>query len=224
MKFTTRKIPGSEALQILIEQRQRFPKTGHYPFLIGEADEIARINDASNLYQEEPAAIIQKSLAINMADWMANRQSELQDDGMDAEEILGEWPRKKVGHGSIRLHTDVLTGEVMSEIYMGFAKIKEPWHWAAAIKWGGWNDCPLPEIHCAIHRDWQNRFGAEVTGVSSVVVECIVRKPPQDRAGAIALAWEQYWYCPDIVEQGCVSISNLAASLLDSPYWFFWWD
>lgn len=93
MKFTTRKIPGSEALAILIEQRQRFPKTGHYPFLIGEADEIARINDASHLNQEEPAAIIQKSLAINMADLMANRQSELQDDGMDAEEILGEWPR-----------------------------------------------------------------------------------------------------------------------------------
>jgi hypothetical protein len=28
----------------------------------------------------------------------------------------------------------------------------------------------------------------------------------------------------DIVDQGCESISNLAATLLNSPYWYFWWD
>ncbi|MBL8817724.1 MAG: DUF4253 domain-containing protein [Planctomyces sp.] len=28
----------------------------------------------------------------------------------------------------------------------------------------------------------------------------------------------------DIVEQGCESISNLAATLVNSGYWYFWWD
>jgi hypothetical protein len=31
-------------------------------------------------------------------------------------------------------------------------------------------------------------------------------------------------YCPDIVEQGVESVSALAAHLLDSPLWYFWWD
>jgi hypothetical protein len=26
------------------------------------------------------------------------------------------------------------------------------------------------------------------------------------------------------VAQGCNSISNLGATILNSPYWFFWWD
>ena len=38
------------------------------------------------------------------------------------------------------------------------------------------------------------------------------------------LAWEQYWYCTDLVEHGHGSIANLAATLLDAPYWYFWWD
>ena len=38
------------------------------------------------------------------------------------------------------------------------------------------------------------------------------------------LAWEQYLYCQDIVVQGCETIANLAATLLNSPFWYFWWD
>jgi hypothetical protein len=60
--------------------------------------------------------------------------------------------------------------------------------------------------------------------MSGDVVECVVTKPPTDRNAATNLAWEQYWYCVDIVEQGCESVSNLAATLLNSPYWYFWWD
>jgi hypothetical protein len=40
----------------------------------------------------------------------------------------------------------------------------------------------------------------------------------------MALAWEQYWYCLDIVDQGVGSVSALAATLLNSTYWYFWWD
>ena len=40
----------------------------------------------------------------------------------------------------------------------------------------------------------------------------------------MALAWEQFLFCEDIVSQGVETISNLGATLLNSPYWFFWWD
>ncbi len=64
----------------------------------------------------------------------------------------------------------------------------------------------------------------EIAGVSGDVIECIVENPPTDRESATALAWEQYWYCGDIVDQGCGKILNLAATLLNSRNWYFWWD
>jgi hypothetical protein len=103
-------------------------------------------------------------------------------------------------------------------------KIDEPWQLPAELKYGDWNDCPSAKVHCAIHRAWQARFGAQIAGVSGDVVECIVTNPPQNKADALDLAWEQYFYCGDIVVQGVGTISNLAATLLNSPYWYFWWD
>lgn len=38
------------------------------------------------------------------------------------------------------------------------------------------------------------------------------------------LAKELYEYCPDIVDQGMGTITNLAALLMVSNAWFFWWD
>jgi len=38
------------------------------------------------------------------------------------------------------------------------------------------------------------------------------------------LAKEQYIFCNDIVDQGVGTVSALAATLLDSNYWYFWWD
>ena len=35
---------------------------------------------------------------------------------------------------------------------------------------------------------------------------------------------EQYHYAPGIVEQGTATISRLAAILLVSDFWYFWWD
>ena len=92
------------------------------------------------------------------------------------------------------------------------------------LSYGNWNECPRPEVHCAFHRQWQESYGAEITGISGDIIECVVSKPPTDEKAATILAWEQYWYCSDIVEQGVNSISNLAATLLNSTYWYFWWD
>jgi Domain of unknown function (DUF4253) len=137
---------------------------------------------------------------------------------------VGEWPIDAIDQGSITLHTDILSGNIKPKVYLGLAKIEQPWHLPAVIHFGGWNSCPSDEEHCAFHRSWQERFGAEITGMSGDTVECVVRNPPRDRKAALDLAWEQYLDCNDIVEQGCGSISKLAATLLNSPYWYFWWD
>lgn len=95
------------------------------------------------------------------------------------------------------------------------------WQRLATLTYGGWNGCPDPIIHCVMHHNWQNEFGAEIIGVSSDVIVCIVNNPLHGEEIAIKLAWSQYGYCTDIVDQGCETIANLAATLLNAWVWYF---
>lgn len=52
----------------------------------------------------------------------------------------------------------------------------------------------------------------------------VVAKPPKTKEAAVALAEEQFVYCPDIVHQGCQTALGLASELMYSPRWYFWWD
>ena len=36
--------------------------------------------------------------------------------------------------------------------------------------------------------------------------------------------YEQFAYCPDIVDQGAGTLEALAAVLVNASVWFFWWD
>lgn len=224
MEFTTIRIPGADALRILNEYRSHYPATGKYPFLIGDREELERIEQSAEFNEQAPGAIIRTSFEIKTAEWIAEQRKEHEEFEFSSVETLGEWPGETLEKGSIGLHKDIVSGRVQPEIYLGLANIEKPWHLPAMLKYGGWNDCPEPEVHCAFYREWGERFGAEITGISADVVECVVRTPPTDRKNATILAWEQYWYCADIVEQGCDSVSNLAATLMNSPYWYFWWD
>ncbi len=224
MTFSPLKVAGSDAIRVLNEHRKSYPTTGLYPFLIGDAEDFERIQGASHYNKEEPSAMIRESQDLDLEEWIGERRREAEEYDLSPDDLLGDWPGEIVEKGSIGLHKDLLSGKVRSEVYLGLAKIEAPWQLPAALKYGGWNDCPYSEVHCAFHRRWQENFGAEISGMSSDIVECIVTKPPTDQESAIALAWEQYWYCADIVDQGCESIANLAATLLNSNYWYFWWD
>jgi hypothetical protein len=48
--------------------------------------------------------------------------------------------------------------------------------------------------------------------------------PTTDKKVAMQLAREHHAYCYDIVEQGVGTTAKLASSLLESRYWYFWWD
>jgi Domain of unknown function (DUF4253) len=235
MEFTTLKVPGTDALRLLNEHRARYPATGKYPFLIGDDYDLRNVKDRAESSRRNPAAIIRASLGITIAEWIVGRRQEAEEGESALDETAGigrgeieatlsDWPGEILEKGSIGLHKDVSSGKIKPQVYLGLAKIDKPWHLPAVLKYGGWNECPGPEVHCAFHREWQERFGAEITGMSGDVVECTVKNPPTDPKAATILAWEQAWYCADIVAQGCDTVSNLAATLINSPYWYFWWD
>ena len=222
--FTTLKISGADAIRLLNGHRSRYRETRQYPFLIGERVALDTLERTPGFNPEDPATIINTSQKVQIPDWIAERRAEREDDGFSYDEITGEWPDVIPDLGSLEFLRHLRTGKVNSEIYLGLARIEKPWHLPAVLKIGNWNECPEAEVHCAFHRSWQDRFGAEIVGLSADTIECQVTSPPMDRETATALAWEHYWYCPDIVEQGCETIENLAATLLAARYWYFWWD
>lgn len=224
MTFTVEKIAGSDAIAALNSRRVSYLEMGEYPFLIGDADELERVKEAAEFNDQSFEEIIRGATDVDLQKWIGERRAEAAEYGFSPEAALGTWPGEVTEKGEVSLHRDVLTRKIKPEVFLGTATIKERWHLPAVLKYGAWNDCPEPEVHCAFHRKWQTEFGAQIAGMSGNVVECIVNNPPLDQATAIELAWQQYWYCADIVEQGCESVSNLAATLINSPYWYFWWD
>jgi hypothetical protein len=94
----------------------------------------------------------------------------------------------------------------------------------AHLNWGNWNGCPAPEFHVAALRAWRDRFGAELVGLSHDVMNLRVARKPATRSEALDLAREHYAYCPDVIDQGVGTLSELAAALIENDWWYFWWD
>ena len=224
MNYSKIEVAGDDAIRVLNELRDSYPKTGEYPFLMGDEEERETLEENAEDNEQDPAEIIRLSYELEPSVWMAVRRQELEEDGISPDEVAGEWTDEDVEHGAICSHLDITTNRPKPMVWLGLAKIEEPWHLPAILKYGGWNDCPHPDAHCAIHRYWQERYGAEIVSMTGDVVECVVKRPPTTQEEAMELAWQQYFYCLDIVDQGCESVSNLAATLINSPYWYFWWD
>ncbi|MFC0350671.1 DUF4253 domain-containing protein [Undibacterium danionis] len=222
--FTTSKTTGAAAIETLMKLRGAYPQTGDYPFLIGDAADVERLQEAAEYNEQSVDEILDEATQLDVAAWIQERRAEAEEYEFSDDEVIGEWPDDLVEKGAISLHRDILSGELKPEVFLGAVKIAQPWHLPATLKYGGWNDCPDPIVHCAMHQYWQKEFGAEIVSVSGDVIECIVTNPPRTKEAAIKLAWQQYWYCTDIVDQGCETISNLAASLLNAEVWYFWWD
>jgi hypothetical protein len=56
-------------------------------------------------------------------------------------------------------------------------------------------------------------------------IECGNGRPMQLTGDpGIVLAWEQFGFCGDIVWQGAGTVNSLAGTLMNSSFWYFWWD
>jgi len=139
---------------------------------------------------------------------------------------LPRWPASADAVPNAQLHSlfDVSSRRLKPSVFIGLVAVEQPEDLFARLGYGNWNDCPAPAEHVALHRRWRAQFGAEPVVVSHDVVECLVAHPAPDRKAALTLAVEQGAYCADIVEQGVGSVASLAATLLDAPVWYFWWD
>ncbi|XZE21496.1 DUF4253 domain-containing protein [Pirellulaceae bacterium SH449] len=214
-------VAGEKAIAEMQRLRSEFPDTGLWPILLGDDEELERIEDCLEDSSESPAEILSASNAIDANAWFVART--LEDPELyQCEE--GDWPYVEPGEIGIVTHLDLSGSKPKKKVHIGLLPVIHSFESFAQLNWGGWNDCPFPKEHCAIHRYWKEKYGSEVVSVTGDIVQCFVANPPRDRAMAMALAREQYKYCYDIVDQGTGTIAALAASLLNAKTWYFWWD
>jgi hypothetical protein len=92
VEFTALKIAGGDAVRVLSDHRLRYPTTGLYPFLIGDAEDLGQIKEAAEFNEQDPNAIIAASFDVKTAGWIAGRRNEAEEYEFSPDELLGEWP------------------------------------------------------------------------------------------------------------------------------------
>lgn len=195
-----------------------------YPLLMGEHKDLHLLLENREQSEDSPAAILAAAATIDLAAWESERVAADPEYYRlpPADQAIGEdLPLAKTALG---VHLDVLTRRPKREVVIGLLPVTESWEVPAWLKIGGWNECPPPEVHVVMFRHWEQQYGARVASVTGDVIEFTVERPPTTDADAMALARQQYVYCPDIVDQGVETVANLAASLKGAKVWFFWWD
>lgn len=214
--FRTVTVRGVNALQELQALRAAFAHgSGAYPFLVGDAEDLELLLEAVEPPADGGVALAAEARALDPAAWLKAHggAKRLRWPGGDAS------PTR-----SLQALLDLHSGHLKPCVHLALIELQAPWTLFTRLGFGGWNACPSPAVHAALHRRWAEQFGAEPAALSASTVECLVARPPLEKPAALALAAEQQAYCPDIVEQGVGSGGALAATLLSAPVWYFWWD
>jgi hypothetical protein len=241
-------VPDETTLAAWETLRDLVLETGHWPVVTGGKQRFQKgivfISEATDFPDKERVQkILDDAVTVDLEAYYEERRDHFRevveyDDGDDdppldfeteLREVEGEWPEQSPSPIGFSLHLDPMPKDWKNRQPADDAEIlliptKNCWEVPAYLDCGGWNECPETEVHVALFRQWYDQFGAEVIGVADDQTEMRVTRRPQTREDAEALAWEQYWYCEDVVDQGMATVRNLAAALLISDFWYFWWD
>lgn len=226
-------VPGSEALA----EWEKLKRSGRgWPVIVGGDEDVARIAEQFSLDepagsgaagshrgrrspQEILAAAAKVTFPADLQKWPGAYRPE------DMKAPLGDWPvdADLEPSGPLML-AESPSQAVREKVHILLIPTRFGWEVPAYLRWGDWNACPPPEYHVAALRRWHDVFGAELVGIDGDTIAVRAGRPPQTRAAAIKLAREQYGYCPDLIDQGTETLSALAAILMKSEWWNFWWD
>lgn len=208
------------------EARKRRVKEGFLPMLLGGDDveflqSLARKDSEEESYRKMMSQPVGDGKAV-LAQIAEQHREDAQEDGFawPDEAVVGEMAGGEAIDrflGITDYHGKTIP-MILAEI-----PVKNPWEVFAWLPFGGWNECPGDQEQMAVAKYWFEKYGAVPAVMTSSVLEYDLPAPVK-REEAMALAMEQYAFCPDIVDQGCGTIGYLADSLAKSTKWFFWWD
>lgn len=217
---------SQDAIAALDALRGNRATSGLVPVILGGSEDLALLIDTRQIVEEDglsPDQALERASILDTEKWLADAATQRKTDAEEDPELLNEvgtWPDIAPGRTKLETHLDVPDNRV----YLAVFRTDASWKVPALLLWSSFNYDMGPDLHTAMHRRWNKLYGSEVVSVTGSVIQCHVSRPPQTKEEAMRLAWEQYYYCPDIVSQGVGTVSDLAATLLNADIWYFWWD
>lgn len=202
--------------------RSAVEKSGLYPVILH--DQYASFQWSMDDASETPIAeAIAAANEIDPAAWFKSHMDDIGKD--DPEDVIPRDPGAvcEISQEPLILR-DPLTRKPRQNLFIMLVPTTRGYEVPAILNWGDFNSCPRAEEHVAILRYWHERFGTDVVAMDGATLELLPARSPAEGEESLAVAIEQYLYCPDIVDQGVGSVDALAYSLAKGPMWFFWWD
>lgn len=218
-------IPGRSAPSCWQTLRAATEKSGHWPLILGANQSIEYQNSALQYENKwSLAEILQRAETVNVKSWKEDRYKEFAGIEEPRDHLHGPWPDDAELQTEFDSHLRTFDRNPHDQVWLGLVPTQDSCDVPAIFKFGDWNEVPEPAAHVAQHREWRDRFGAEIACLRFDVIEMLVARPSSTPEVALQLAQEQYEYCADIVDQGVGTIEALAATLLNGRIWYFWWD
>lgn len=204
------------------QARARGKKEGFVPMLVAVDELLLECLEDSDQVRAELLAAPLESGEEFLQKWLKEIKEELGEDEPDyCEQLMGEVSDGEGIDSFLSLRD--FNGKKTVPVVLAEIPIKNPWEVFAYLPFGGWNECPANEEHMAVAKYWFEKYGAIPALMTHDVLEYSLPAPvSQERA--MEVAWEQFTYCSDIVEQGVGTVGRLADGLAKSSYWYFWWD
>ncbi|HEX3625557.1 MAG TPA: DUF4253 domain-containing protein [Verrucomicrobiae bacterium] len=218
--FEVASCPGESALGRLSQLRKEGRRSGFTVILLGSKDDAVILAENREHCATSLEKYLREAATLNVDKWLKEQVE--RDPGEYFAEI-GEWCEMTPRRG-ISAHLETLSRKPRDAVYIARIPTSENWEAPAYIGLGGWNACPDASVLTALAKRWHKRYGAEILAITHDTMEFKVANPPASKERAIELAKEQFIACPDIVNQKAGTISALASRLINSNYWYFWWD
>ncbi len=211
-------VPGCNALAKLEELRSK-----GVAVILGDKKEFER--DCAEDYAQyvdwhdkrTVEDLIASAKRINLLRWF---QSGIEASAAYCSPELDCWPANPTPINSL----SAFSTDSDSEVILTSLPAIDSWMIPCYLRIDYYNDYPEPEVHAALFKFWNEKYGATVAYIANSIIEFTVTRPPRTRHEAMVLAKQHFAYCPDRVDQGTGSVEALAARLLNASVWFFWWD
>jgi len=216
-------ITPQSAMQIWQEAREKGKKDGFCPVILQiYTSTLESMNDEMREGKEQFKSWQRQALNSPTADGktLLMERFESQKENYEKE---ADWQGDIVGTAEPCEAADGFYFNNQEDSILLLAEIpaKEPWQIFAYIPFGDWNDCPSAEVHMAVAKYWQEKYGAEVACIAPDVV---TYKTPRPADGdTMTLAEEQFAYSEDVL-QDYGNLSTLAEVDKKSTIWTFFWD
>ena len=194
--------------------RAAHERSGLWPLILGPDDDIVNLG---NYFGRDPDTEVARGLDLDVLARLAEWRQDLHEDDPDA-------PPPGEAEG-LRPQDEDDFDRAGKPGWIGLVTAGVGHVVPGLLAWTGAENAGLePADHVAVLKRWHDLYGAELVGLGLDTIELRVPHPPAGQAAALAVAEEQYWYCPDVIDQGVQTLDALAAIQVPSRRWFFWWD